>query len=475
MLSQRWRYTVAAAMTLSAGGLVLWMYPGSLTGLWRWLMVTQNGAIVIGLLSGTLGSLVATLLYSKVEKEAWKGDVALLRTEVAAMRSTVAEEAALLEQVRTIADAIKTDLTVQLTASRRDHELLLKSFVPAIGGAFTKSLFAFHPMASAQIAGILSAETDRLYGRHHKRVIVTKAKDTYAIRGLKRLVDGSTPVWFIEFHVMWEWLNDSKVTKYPLDDFLLVAAANEEALSDFSYQSEADKLIQRERLGEFFKDRQNIVRSTIVNPWDVTKRIPADLMSQVFTIDRLDISYDGSTHLIKPSDLRQIPDSDLPVGVYSAFSFPQLNRSLPVGAKLGVEYVGHICLRAEATEDGQFGGFMSFPPSDVIGNQYDLTLLYPREVGFEGSNLQLDVVSDQSGCKFIHGPLLNSPSPRIQTRNDVPKGLTYKGGLVAQIRVTGPLTDLHELSLTWKGETRNPASEIRAAADQDKVTLEPTR
>jgi hypothetical protein len=118
------------------------------------------------------------------------------------------------------------------------HELLLNNLVPAIGGSFTRSLFAFHPMASEEIARILSVETNRLYGRHHKRVIVTSAKDSYAIKGLKHF--DKVVVWSLEFHAAWQWKNDSKITKYPLEDFLLVAAANDEALDDFSPEHESD-------------------------------------------------------------------------------------------------------------------------------------------------------------------------------------------------------------------------------------------
>jgi len=308
-------------------------------------------------------------------------------------------------------------------------------------------------MASEQIARILSVETDRLYRRHHKRVIVTKAKDTYAIKGLKRLASDSRVVWSLEFHIMWEWLNDSKVSKHPLDDFLLVAVANEEALNDFSYQSEADRVAQQSRLADFLRDRENILRSTIVNPLDATKCIPDVLMAEVFTIDRICVSYNGTTHPIAAGDLRRIPKSELPVGVYSGFSLPSLNLPLPIGARLEVEYIGQICLSAGSGENGQYWGFMAFPPSDVIGSQYDLMLLYPPAVTVDDKTVSLDVVAERSGYQFIHGPLVNHPSKRTQTAADVPKGLAYSGGgLLAHIRVTEPLTDLHRVSLVWKGQ-----------------------
>ena len=99
------------------------------------------------------------------------------------------------------------------------------------------SIFSFHPMVSKEIARILSVETDRLYGRHHNRVIVTTANDSYTIRGLKQI--GSVVVWSLEFHITWQWLNDSKVTKRPLEDFLLVAAANDGVWMIFCPRSRA--------------------------------------------------------------------------------------------------------------------------------------------------------------------------------------------------------------------------------------------
>lgn len=405
-----WHRVFASVFGVAALGLVVWMFPAQLWWIYQGLLHTQNGAIVIGVLTGLFSSFAATLLYSRVQKETWQRDIVPLKDEVAGIRRAVTDATVALGRIRDDADAIKGDLSAQLAAVRQDHDALLKGLVPAIGGSFTKSLFAFHPMSSEQIARILSVETDRLYRRHHKRVIVTKAKDTYAIKGVKRLAGDPKPVWWLEFHVMWEWLNDSKVTKHPLDDFLLIAVANEEALNDFAYQSEADRVAQHERLAEFLRDRENIVRSTIENPLDDGKQIPAGLMSEVFTIRRIDISQDEVSHSLEFKDLRRIPSTELPVGVYSAFSLPPLNLPLPVGGRLVVEYVGQICLSADAVADGQYFGFMGFPPSDVIGNQYDLTLLYPPEVSLDGKTIALDVVAERSGCQFIHGPLLNQPT-----------------------------------------------------------------
>lgn len=454
-----WHKRYIGVILVLATLLLAWIFRVSLLGFARWLFGPQTGPIVVGFISGLLASLLATLLYSFVQKEAWQEDIRQLKGEINTLQAGneqhrgVDQVASTTEEIHTACDAIKSDLSNQLAALRRDHDGLLERLVPAIGGPFTESLFAFPPMASEQIARILSVETRRLYRRHHKRVIVTKAKDTYAIKALKRLVPGSKIVWSLEFHIMWEWWNDSKVVKHPLDDFLLVAVANEGALPAFTYQNEADKVAQHKRLAEFFEDRENIVRSIIVNPFDDTQRIPDDLISELFTIDRINVSCDKETRLIRPSDLRKIPEAELPIGVYSAFSLPPLNLPLPVGARLGVEYIGRMCRSAETGVAGKYRGFLAFPPSDVIGSQYDLTLLYPASVELEGKEVKLDVVAEESGCQFVHEPLANRPSERTQRPTDVPSGLPYsKGGRVAQIQVTEPLTELHRLLLTWKGD-----------------------
>ncbi len=87
---------------------------------------------------------------------------------------------------------------------------------------------------------------------------------------------------------------------------------------------------------------------------------------------------------------------------------------------------------------------MIFPPSDVIGTSYHLTLTCPTDVKFGDKELSLDVVVEDSGCQFIHGPLENWPNRRSDSR-----------GTHVEMMVPGPLLpDLHQLSLTWKGKVK---------------------
>lgn len=415
----RWKKWVAWVLPFLVLAVVIWICRDLILGVWKTLSTRQQDTILsgsTGFLIGIISSMVASYLFSRVQKEVWQTDI--------------------------------RDIAGRLSIMHNDHELLLQSMIPAIGGQFTKSLFAFPPMTSEEIARILSNETDRLYGRHHKRVIVTTAKDAYSIKGLKRL-DGDVVVWLLEFHVTWQWLNDSKITKHPLEDFLLVAVANDEALDDFSeeHESEAQKTAQRRSLEDFLQ--KNIVKATIVNPIDARRRIPPNLVNDVFTIDRVYISYAGNTQTIESSDLRKVPQSQLPVGVYAAWSLPQLDLPLPRGDRLHVEYIGRMYLSAEfGTPNGEIcWGYMTFRPSDIVGEQYDLTLTFPSDVALGGQTFSVEVIARESGCQLVHGPLERQPREWTDTR----------GVHVAQISVPGPLTDLHQLSLKWKGAiaTRN--------------------
>jgi hypothetical protein len=388
-------------------------YPGLL---WHVLFETQGGAVGIGVMTGVVSSLVATIVYSLRHKEVWEKDIAGLKQD---------------------AEDIKSYLENEVTQLRRDHDLLLNQIPAAIGGPFTNSLFAFPPMASKEIARILSDQAKDQYGRHHKRVVVKRAHDHYEIKGLK--VINFAPVWELEFRITWSWLNDSRITKSPLDDFLLVADAELEALEsvlpdDMASKEKDDKYKERLKFLE-----GNIVRSIIVNPSNPGTIWRGEL-DDVFEVKRVYVN----TKTIPASQLQRIPK--VPIGVYAAWSLPksdpECNPPLPIDSELTIEYVGRMCLAASHPDSKTYGGLMTFPPSDVISEAYELTLTYPLSIKFGAEMLSLGVVRNSSGCRFVHGPLDYTPSV-----DDDPKG-----GCIAKMRVRGPLTDLNQLSLTWKGE-----------------------
>jgi len=134
--------------------------------IWNFFMKTQGGAIGLGLLSGIVSGLISAWVYGFRQKEVWQKDVKDLYQKTLGIDSV---------------------LSGQLKQLRDDYDMLLKDIAPAIGGSFTQSLFEYHPMASKEIARILSEQTKLQYERHHSRVIVQTAEDKYTVKGLKRI------------------------------------------------------------------------------------------------------------------------------------------------------------------------------------------------------------------------------------------------------------------------------------------------
>lgn len=410
------RLVIAAVVLVCVPILIHLIWPGKV---WHFLFELQGGVIFLGLIVGIFSGVVSALLYGFLQKEVWQDDIREMHLK-------------LLE--------IDKGLSDQLTKLRNDHDTLLQGFAPAIGGAFTQSLFEYHPMASKQIARILSDHIKDQYARHHSRVVVQTAADQYTIKGLERIE--STLVWSLYFHLTWTWKNDSKITKYPLDDFLLVADMNQEALEGL-----LAKLTSTKKREDAYKERtdflgKNIVRSIIVNPQRPEIALPPDLFNKVFSIEGV---WVGGTE-VKKSQLESVPEDGLPKGVYAAWSLPKddpaFNPALLIDDSLTVEYSGHLCLAAPEEGKDTYSGYMTFPPSDVISDGYELTLGFPRTLEFEGTELHLEVVEKRSGCRFIHGPLKSQPR----------QGDGLGGLREAEMKVSEPLTELHEISLVWTGK-----------------------
>lgn len=386
---------------------------------WHFLFEVQGGAVFLGLIVGIVSGVLSAIIYSVLQKEVWKDDIKDMHEK-------------LLEIDKSLSD--------QLTTLRYDHDILLKEIAPAIGGSFTQSLFAYHPMASKEIAHILSEQTKLQYERHHSRVIVQTAEDKYTVNGLK-LVDSIT-VWSLDFHIAWSWYNDSKITKEPLDDFLLVADTNAEALESLFAALPSTK--QRD---DAYKKRtaflgKNIARSIVVNPRSAESALPGSLFDQVFSIDSVWVS----AQKVDKAQLVSMPKDDLPIGVFAAWSLPKtdknLNPQLQIGDSLTVEYSGHLCLAAPEDEDNTYWGYMTYPPSDVISDEYKLRLFFSPESKFGDKLVFLEAVPKSSGCRFIHGLLKNQPKSDTDAN----------GHHYMEMKVPGPLTDLHQISLTWKGK-----------------------
>jgi hypothetical protein len=122
-----------------------------------------------------------------------------------------------------------------------------------------------------------------------------------------------------------------------------------------------------------------------------------------------------------------------------------MELALPIGSQLDVEYIGRMCLAADfgdtAIGMANCWGFITFRPSDVVGERYELALAYPTSVTLDDKKFNLEVIAAASGCQLIREALEHKPTILPDP----------KGGWIATIEVPGPLTDLHQLSLVWKG------------------------
>jgi len=406
------KLVVAVVVLICVPILVHWIWPGKV---YNFLFERQGGVIFLGLIVGIFSGVVSAFLYSFLQKEVWQDDIKEMREKLF---------------------SIDTSLSEQLKKLLDDYDTLLKGIAPAIGGSFTQSLFEYHPMASREIARILSKQTNVQYERHHSRVIVRTASDNYIIKGLNKI--GDSAVWLLDLHITWRWLNDSKITKYPLYDFLIVAVASAGALETLLAEIPSEN-----RRDEAFKKRsdfleKNNAKTIIVNPSDPDVPLSRADVDNMFSI--VEVFVNGQP--IEKSKLKPASEDSLPVGVYAAWSLPdpQSNSPLQVNDELTVEYKAHLCLVARREGEKTYWGEMSFSPSDVISGEYKLTLKCPKNLEFDSKQLSVDAVRERSGCRFIHEPLGNLPNIQSNGTN-----------IHAEMKVAGPLTELHQISLTWKG------------------------
>lgn len=418
------RLVVALGSIALLVAIINWVLPQHIKDdVWNWLTKTQNGASVLGAGVAVAAGIVSAFLYDLKKREVWRQDVDEMKEKIG---------------------EIDKSLSDQLAALREDHDALLREMAPAIGGAFTQSLFQYHPMVSKEIASILSKQTNEQYGKHHRRVIVQSANDNYTVMGLRR--HGASVVWELDNHPSWSWCNDSKVTKFPLSDFLLVAAATPGALDRLLDQipNIAQRKADFERRAEFLGG--NVATTIVVNPADPNEPIDENDLDTIFAFR--EVAVGGKR--VNAAKLERIAEESVPVGVYAAWSLPasdlDLHLPLHVNDTLTVEYSAHFSLAAQMDADGTCWGEMLFSPSDVISSEYELTLMCPSEVEFEGGQFKIEPVQERSGCRLVHGPLGNLANIKKTSKSTR-----------AVIKVLGPLTDMHQFSLTWKGEPKTKA------------------
>ncbi|HEX3681879.1 MAG TPA: hypothetical protein VHU83_05000 [Bryobacteraceae bacterium] len=376
---------------------------------------------IAGGVLGLVASLIASIVYSKVQKDVWKRDVTELSDKLSALRVDVEN----------------------LVGHTKP---LLNQLATALRGPFPKSLFRFHPVTSDKIAEILTDEALRHYTRHYNRVLVSQAKDRYVVQGLEHFdLDGcSMPVWHLAFRVWWEWRNDSKVARNPIEDFVLVACANPEAIENWPVEPESRMDLELD-LRNFFRRRGNYVRSIIAHPAEPDRPIGEDLFPQIFSIENSIVVRRGNEKSER-LDGRRMNKDELPKMLYSGYSFEATDKtSLEPFQTLTVEYRGTMRIAADPLSGNgdHYLGNISFPPSDIIANHYSLQLDYPGSVTFDGKAFDIRIETERSGWRYLHDPIKAGARPSQEKHRNV-----------ATISPDMPLTDLHELSLTWSATPR---------------------
>lgn len=405
----------------------------------------QNLAFTLA--AGTLSGVLAIMVYGRYQKDVWKSDTATIEAKVVEIGKVVQELGT-------------------------TYQCYLDRLPDAIGGEFTKSLFAYPPFASKGLAQILSRATGDLYSQHAQRVLVIKGQDQYLIDKLSRFtLHSDVMVWSLRFRTTWTWSNDSSVTKYPLADLVFVTAANSDALNSFSSTS-AGAAQQQKQLADFYKQRKNIVQAIAVNPADRSQHLNADEIAKVFSIEEIRVRHDEEVKAFTAADLKSLNSEcagGLPRGIYAAQMLPN-STGLPAldpGCVMSIDYVGHVSLAA-GREGDEFTGYLAFTPSDIVAEEYELTLYCPREIG--GKEMQFDIDHNLSGSQYLHEPLARSVVENTDRRStEMPRELatSWTGGKSATITGPKPLTSLHRIALTWKGKVINDVSVTNTEAEQN--------
>jgi hypothetical protein len=406
---------------------------------------------------GVLGSLVASVaLMFLRDRPAWQDDVGSLKKAFADLETRVdrALRTADVERFERILKELETRAVFAL----QRYESLLDRLPEAIGGAFTKSLFSYHPTTSERIAQILSSQTAAMFHRHCRRVAVETAADTYHLRGIKTLQVSaqSCDVWELRFHSTWTWINDSQVTQMPLRDLTFVISAPTGAWEAFGTNAKVDLDDARAASDEFFRTR-NLVGTTLKHPQDDAEasrfyRLDLADVDKLWGLESVDIKVGGKRlRTIRRAEMEETKEPVLPVLVYRALRLPPRAREEPleVGGRLVVEYTGGLCLPvAESGAAEMVFGALVYPPSDVVTGSYSLTMIYAKE------NCEID--RENSGCFYLHerrlGSWLLNPA---NTDPGLPPGFRAgRGEEICRLLIEEPLTELHEVRLLWKGKRR---------------------
>lgn len=416
----------------------------------------QAARFITPIVLGISASVLANWLSVRAQQREWKefgdehgkriasicGDIDKLTLEIATAR----------DDLREAMDTVKAEVN----EVRRNYFDLVTAARKAIGGPFTASVLGYHPHSSGTIAKILSDETRKAYDKHWARVVVTDAEDRYLVTSLKRkaltLGQDTTEVlvWEFEYQVKWTWRNDSRVSRRPLDDFYILIVAPEEAVRDFDSRNPESA---SRMYAEFFAGALNYVKCVVPNPIDREKRLPTDILDQLFDIKSIRFSHGSHVVELDKGDLTN-DSGPLPIGVYKRLGIPA-NRvhefALNIGETMEVLYEGTMSTPATIGNEGIVYGYLGYVPSDIVANSFSLSLSYPTGLNLDGKKYRLEVSSADSGCQYLRDPLRCNPdlltvAPMLPEKL---RPIPYKQE-VAQIKVNESLTHFHLLTMNWK-------------------------
>lgn len=354
----------------------------------------------------------------------------------------------------------------------RKYDALVERLPDAIGGEFTRSLFQYNPAMSPEIASTLSNHVKNVYNRHSDRVCVKNNEENYVLNGLREVDLGGKKlmVWDLDFHVTWEWHNDSEEEKYPFRNFKIAITCPDTAITTFLQQGLPlkDRL---QKIAVFNDNRVNWIRSIIVHPDDASLKVPQDSVSKFIQIIKVKAKMENETLFDREVDqLEVIQESEDDIGIYRAYSLNSEDKKLGLqrDKSISMEYEGKLTLPFQEDKDSYFG-ILSFSPSDVISEGYRCQLQYPRTVNYNGGVLNLKINSLTSGCSNLNDPLQRTEVVIGTPPDSAPPPRDHQ---IAYIKPSGPITDFHRIQIVWYEDKPKPNSKGESGQESQTACSE---
>lgn len=410
---------------------------------------------VVTVIVGVASSLVASVCFGVFQKQVWHKDKESLDKGLDEVKKAIIQlNSAVVETKQGFYDAA-VGVRQGIAEADKNYRDLVTILQKAIVGPFTASVLGYHPRSSEKIAEILSVETRKAYDKHWDRVVVINAADRYLITQIKEFTLGEQQpeagvlVWELDYQVSWTWRNDSKVTRRPLEDLVIIIVAPEDAVRDFD---PSDPEGASKKYAEFFAGALNCVKCVVANPHNHEKRLPEDAISQLFRIQSIKFIQGSHSLTLKVDELVE-ENGQLPPGVYKQLKIPREkvgNFILEIEHTMEVVYEGVMSTPVHREKDGTFVGYLAYVPSDIVADSFELSLSHPKQLIFNNQGYQTEVVPDVSGCQYLRDPLRYNPEILSTARHLPEKFRPGDKRQVSQIKINETLTHFHLLKLNWK-------------------------